>query len=166
MYDRVLTNIYTPVGTRQSFLSKVGLHQGSTLSPFIFTVIMEEISKSIWETVPWCVLFADDIVLVTETKEEVISELEEWKEALEGKGLRISCTKTEYLRCNFSGDRIDRGARGDHRGEVVVCTSKFKHLGSVINKEIDGTLLIVYKQVGLSGEQQPGCFVIKSSQRD
>ena len=25
------------------------------------------------------------------------------------------------------------------------------------------TLLTVYKRVGLSGEQQPGCFVIKSS---
>ena len=33
---------------------------------------MEKISKSIWETVPWCMLFTDDIVLVAETKEEVI----------------------------------------------------------------------------------------------
>ena len=63
---------------------------------------MKEISKSIWETVPWCMLFTDDIVLVAETKEEANSKLEEWREALEGKGLYISRTKTEYLRCNFS----------------------------------------------------------------
>ena len=75
MYDRVSTNIHTPVDMTKSFLIKVGLHQGSTLSPFIFTVIMEEISISIWETVPWCILFADDIVLVAETKEEANSKL-------------------------------------------------------------------------------------------
>ena len=51
MYDRVSTNIHTPVGMTESFPIKVGLHQGSALSPFSFTVIMEEISKSILETV-------------------------------------------------------------------------------------------------------------------
>ena len=63
---------------------------------------MEEISKSIWEIVPWCMLFADDIILVAEIKEEANSKLEDWREALESKGLRISHTKTKYLRCNFS----------------------------------------------------------------
>ena len=83
MYDNVSTTIQTPVGP---FSVKVGLHQGSTLSPFIFTVIMEEISKSIWETVPWCMIFADDIMLVAETREEVSNKLDEWREALKGKG--------------------------------------------------------------------------------
>ena len=48
-------------------------------------------------------LFANDIVLVAETKEEANSKLEEWREALDDKGLRINRTKTEHLRCNFSG---------------------------------------------------------------
>ena len=47
MYVRVLTNIHTLVGITKHFQVKVGLHQGSTLSPFILTVTMEEISKSI-----------------------------------------------------------------------------------------------------------------------
>ena len=47
MYDRVSTNIHTPIGMIESFLIKVGLHQGSALNPFIFTIIMEDISKSI-----------------------------------------------------------------------------------------------------------------------
>ena len=97
------TNIHTPVDMTESFPIKVGLHKGSALSPFIFTVIMKEISKSIWETVPLCMLFADDIVLVAETKEEANGKLEELREVLEGKGVCKSCTKTGYLRCNFSG---------------------------------------------------------------
>ena len=98
----------TPVGITEPFPVKVGVHQGFALSPFIFTVIVEEISKSIWETVPWCMLFANDIVLVAETREEVSNKLDEWRKALDGKGLRISRTKIEYLRCDFSGDNTSR----------------------------------------------------------
>ena len=63
---------------------------------------MEEIFKLIWETVPWCISFAVDIVLVAETKEEVNYKLEDWREVLEARGLCISCMKTNYLRCGFS----------------------------------------------------------------
>ncbi|XP_057532179.1 uncharacterized protein LOC130810219 [Amaranthus tricolor] len=98
-------------------------NKGSALSPFIFTVIMEEISKSIWETIPWCMLFTDDIV--------------NWKSG--GKGLRISHTKIEYLRCNFSGTESIGEPEVTTAGEVVACTSKFKYLESVIqsNGEIE-----------------------------
>ena len=41
----------------------IGLHQGSSLSPFFFALIMDELTTYIQEEVPWC-LFADDIVLV------------------------------------------------------------------------------------------------------
>ena len=61
----------------KSFPFKLGLRQELTLSPFIFTVIMEEISKSIWETMLYCMLFANNIVLAPETKEEFNSKLEE-----------------------------------------------------------------------------------------
>ena len=75
---------------------------------------MEDISESIWETVPWCMLFADDIVLVAEIIEEVNNKLEDWRVVLEGKGLRISRTMTEYMRCDFSGTPLI-GARGNDR---------------------------------------------------
>lgn len=34
-------------------------------------------------------MFADDVVLIIEKLKEVDNRLEEWREALEGKGLRI-----------------------------------------------------------------------------
>ena len=97
MYDRVLTNILTPVGITKSFPIKVGFHQRSVQSPFIFTVVMEEICEYIWETIPWCMLFADDIFLFAETKEKANRKLEEWRAVLVDKGLRISRTKIEAL---------------------------------------------------------------------
>ena len=54
--------------------------------------------------------------------------------------MRISLTKTEYLRCNFSGTKSIGEPEVTIGGEVVTCTSKFKYLESVIqsNGEIDG----------------------------
>ncbi|XP_035841304.1 uncharacterized protein LOC118488194 [Helianthus annuus] len=103
MYVRSETSVRAPVGDTDFFAVEVGLHQGSVLSPFLFTIMLDELSRSIQETIPWRMLFADDIVLVAETKQRLNSRLEEWRAALEGKGLRISRSKTEYLYCNFSG---------------------------------------------------------------
>ena len=47
-------------------------------------------------------LFADDIVLVAESKEDLNGRLEDWRVALESKGLRISRSKIEYLHCDFN----------------------------------------------------------------
>ena len=47
-------------------------------------------------------LFADDIILAAKANEEVNARLEQWRATLEGKGLQISLSKTEYLQYNFS----------------------------------------------------------------
>ena len=88
---------------------------------------------------PWCMLFADDIVLVAETSEEVNAKLEKWREILEGKGSRISRTKIEYLRCNFSCNEQHDDPEVTIGENVVASTNKFKYLKSFIqsNGEID-----------------------------
>ena len=90
MYDIVATKIQKLVGLTKSFPIKVGPTSRFDSKPIHFYGHYEKISKSIWETVPWCILFADNIVLVAETKEKVNDKLEEWRVALECKGLRIS----------------------------------------------------------------------------
>ena len=59
------------VGTTKSFKVKVGLHQGSALSPFLLAVIMDRIADEVRREPPWTMLFADDIVIYEETREEV-----------------------------------------------------------------------------------------------
>ena len=44
MYERSETVVRCAVGTRESFKVKVGLHQGSALSPFLFAVIMDRLT--------------------------------------------------------------------------------------------------------------------------
>jgi len=43
----------------------VRVHQGSAFRPYLFSVVIDEVTKEIQdEVVPRCMMFADDIVLV------------------------------------------------------------------------------------------------------
>ena len=47
MYEESKTEMRCAVGTTESFKVKVGLHQGSALSPFLFAVIMDRLTNEI-----------------------------------------------------------------------------------------------------------------------
>ena len=79
MYDGIVTNVRTYGRLANEFLITIEVHQGSTLSYFLFAIVMDEITKSIHENIPWCMLFADDIVLINETKEGVNKKLKLWR---------------------------------------------------------------------------------------
>jgi hypothetical protein len=68
-----------------TFTIKVGLYQESVLSPYIFTLVMDEITKDIQGYIPWCMLFVDDVVLIDESKIGVNQKLELWRQTLEPK---------------------------------------------------------------------------------
>nr|GEY74399.1 hypothetical protein [Tanacetum cinerariifolium] len=66
------------------------LHQGSTISPYIFTLILDEPSRGIQENIPWCMIFANDIVLIAKSAKRLNNRLESWRKTLEDNGLRES----------------------------------------------------------------------------
>jgi len=41
------------------------------LSPFLFTIVIDELTKGIQKRVPWSMLFTNDIVLTDETSKGV-----------------------------------------------------------------------------------------------
>ena len=113
------------------------MHQGSALSPYLFALIMDELTRQIQDEVPQCMLFADDIVLVDETKSKVNAKLETWREALETRGFRISRTKTEYMECSFSSRRSTNGDVVKLEGQEIPKRDNFRYLGSIIRKDGD-----------------------------
>jgi hypothetical protein len=63
---------------------------------------MDEVTRDIQGDIPWYILFADDVVLVDDSQARVNRKLELWRQTLESKCIRLSRTKTEYMRCGFS----------------------------------------------------------------
>jgi Reverse transcriptase (RNA-dependent DNA polymerase) len=79
-YVTLIKDMYTNVdGASDTFPIKIGLHQGSALILYIFTLVMDEITKDIQEDIPWCMLFADDVVLIDESRIGVNQKLELWR---------------------------------------------------------------------------------------
>ncbi|PUZ50923.1 hypothetical protein GQ55_6G114100 [Panicum hallii var. hallii] len=70
---------------------------------------MDEVTRDIQGDIPWCMLFADDVVLVDESRAGVNMKLELWRHMLESRGFRLSRTKTEYMMCDFSPTRHEDG---------------------------------------------------------
>ena len=68
MYHGSETRVRTCGGDSKPFKITMGLHQDSALSPYLFDLVMDELTKHIQIGVSWCMLFSDDIVLVDETK--------------------------------------------------------------------------------------------------
>ena len=62
----------TVYGNSKDFEVKVGMHQGSGLSPLLFVIVMEAISRSFRVALPWELLYADDLAVIAETEEELI----------------------------------------------------------------------------------------------
>ena len=71
MYDDSTTAVRCAVGVTEGFEVKVGRHQGSALSPCLFAVVMDRMMDEIREEAPWTMMFADDIVICSESMEHV-----------------------------------------------------------------------------------------------
>ncbi|KAK3536209.1 hypothetical protein QTP86_000185 [Hemibagrus guttatus] len=128
MYERSRTVVRCAVGQTEEFKVVVGLHQGSALSPFLFAIVMDQLSEEVRQESPWTMMFADDIVICSESREQVEENLERWRFALEGRGMKVSCSKTEYMCVN------EREGSGTVRlqGEEVKKVQEFKYLGSTV----------------------------------
>ncbi|KAK3506629.1 hypothetical protein QTP70_011149 [Hemibagrus guttatus] len=71
MYERSRTVVRCAVGQTEEFKVEVGLHQGSALSPFLFAIVIDQLSEEVRQESPWTMMFADDIVICSESREQV-----------------------------------------------------------------------------------------------
>ena len=67
MYNDATTFVRTCDSNTTDFSINISLHQGSALSPYLFALVMDEVTRDMQGEIPWCMLFADDVVLVDES---------------------------------------------------------------------------------------------------
>ena len=132
MYRDSRTKVKCAAGLTDDFQVTVGLHQGSALSPLLFAIVMDCLTRKIRREAPWDVLFADDVALCGESREKLETRLETWRRAMEDRGMRVSRQKTEYL-CIGEGEADEEVKL---QGEKLKRVEEFKYLGSTV--QMDG----------------------------
>ncbi|CAK9296394.1 unnamed protein product [Gordionus sp. m RMFG-2023] len=133
MYMGHTTMVRSTTGTSAGFTIAEGVHQGSALSPLLFITVIDVLARSIPQTVPWNMIFADDIVILAESKDEMKERLVNWINILETHGLKVNREKTEYM--VIGGDETESIDINDWQISAI---ESCKYLGSTI--QTNGTI--------------------------
>jgi hypothetical protein len=111
MYEGATTAVRIAGGESEEFGVKVGVHQGSVLSPLLFTIVLEALSREFRMGLPWELLYADDLVLMAEAEEALLAKLAVWKQHMEAKGLRVNVAKTKVMKCAVQSGQVEKSGR-------------------------------------------------------
>ena len=104
MYNNARSRVRVGDSYSEEFGVGVGVHQGSVLSPLLFIIVLEALSRDFRVGVPWELFFADDLVIIADSLEECVARVKAWKEGMEAKGLRVNMPKTKIM---VSGINLD-----------------------------------------------------------
>ncbi|EYC26581.1 hypothetical protein Y032_0010g845 [Ancylostoma ceylanicum] len=95
---------------------------------------MDAIARDLVRPAPWTLLYADDVMLASEQKEDLQRQTQAWSERLARSGLRLHVKKTEYLTTN-----LDELSTIQVDGSDLRRTDYFEYLGSTLSA--DGNLV-------------------------
>ena len=74
-----MTVVTCTVGVMDGFKVEVLLRQGLALSYFLFAMVMDRLTDEARQESPWMILFADDILICSESRELVEENQERWR---------------------------------------------------------------------------------------
>jgi len=69
----------------------------SALSPLLFATVMEALSTEFRVALPWELLYADDLAVIAETKDDLIKRLNLWKDNMENRSIRVNMNKIKVM---------------------------------------------------------------------
>ena len=97
LYDGPKTRVRVGSAYSEEFEVKVGVHQRSVLSPLLLAIAVDVITKNARRGVVNELLYADDLVIMSEDMEDLKERFWNWKNALESKGLKVNIRKTKVM---------------------------------------------------------------------
>lgn len=140
MYKEVNFSVKLDEGETQLFSSNVGVKQGGILSPTLFSIYLNDFVSSVdvktcsspsldGEYIP-CLLYADDIVLLSESAEGLQKSLQNLHQYCNKWDLKVNIEKTKIIVFNKSG-RMFKNMKFYYNGELIECSSEYKYLGVI-----------------------------------
>ena len=97
----------------EEFEVKVFVHQDLILSPLLFIIVLEGLSHKFRSGVPWEDLYADDLIIITESLEKCVRRLLTCREAMEEKVLRVNAGHHSAPHCAMHSDLSNTYAQRD-----------------------------------------------------
>ena len=108
MYEKTTARVVVREGVSEEFEVKIGLRQGRVLSPLLFIAVLDLISrKTVVKDAMKKLLYANDLALVANGKQEIQETLEEWNGLFTRHGLKINVEKTEVLHMGNQREELD-----------------------------------------------------------
>ena len=131
-YQQTNGRVIIGAGMSDQFSLNNGLRQGSAVSPLLFIVVMELISRNVsMKDTSRKLLYADDLAIVAEDKAELNESLEEWKEAFKQHGLRVNLEKTEVLSIGAHREELNIKLEG----RTIRQNNSFIYLGGAVSSD-------------------------------
>ena len=111
MYKDVRSRVRVGDGYSKEFGVGVGVQQGSVLSPLLFIIVLEALSREFRTGCPWELLYADDLMISAESMEELLVKVQTWKTEMEKKGLRVNMGKTKIMESGINLDVLKKSGK-------------------------------------------------------
>ena len=121
---------------------KVGLHQGSILSPLLFVAVIDVVYSEARSGLPSELLYADDLVIRVPTMEQPGRRLADWRASLLGKGLKVNAGKSKVMVGSSDGtiQEVDLAEDLMVDGETYECVKSFCYLGDTLDGDCGADL--------------------------
>ncbi|KAK3568201.1 hypothetical protein QTP86_000225 [Hemibagrus guttatus] len=154
MYERSRTVVRCAVGQTEEFKVEVGLHQGLALNPFLFAMVMDQLSEEVRQESPWTMMFADDIMICSESREQMEENLERWR-------MVLLHSETDETQMHFEWDFIDT-IKEERRAESGECTrvrlrasGEAGERGRAPGSELQARCGLAWQEASRSSEKSP-----------
>ena len=138
MYRHVSSRVKSFDSLSESFMCTLGVRQGESLSPFLFSIYLNDIEETFLlkgiegidlGTCKICLLlYADDIILFSKNAEGLQESLNVLAEYCDRWKLTVNSTKTKVMIFR-KGGRINQNLRFLYKNNVLEIVTKFKYLG-------------------------------------
>ena len=104
MFSNAMSRVRIDNSFSDSFEVQVGVHQGSVLNPLLYIIVLEALSCDFHTGCPWELLYADGLVLISDSLEGLQQKSSTWKAGMESKGFGVNIPKTKIM---ISGLKLD-----------------------------------------------------------